>query len=95
MIARTIKDSVLKAIKTKPVVLITGARQVGKSTLCGEIKKEYGYDYVSLDNLRERETAIKDPEADHKIKGPFVNYDDTNINEFYKGFNEYVIPCHN
>lgn len=62
MIARTIKDSVLKAIKTKPVVLITGARQVGKSTLCGEIKKEYGYDYVSLDNLRERETAIKDPE---------------------------------
>ena len=62
MIARTIKDSVLKAIKTKPVVLITGARQVGKSTLCGEMKKEYGYDYVSLDNLRERETAIKDPE---------------------------------
>ena len=62
MIARTIKDSVLKAIKTKPVVLITGARQVGKSTLCGEIKKDYGYNYVSLDNLRERETAIKDPE---------------------------------
>ena len=62
MIARTIKNSVLKAIKTKPVVLITGARQVGKSTLCGEIKKEYGYDYVSLDNLRERETAINDPE---------------------------------
>ena len=62
MIARTIKDLVLKAIKTKPVVLITGARQVGKSTLCGEIKKDYGYDYVSLDNLRERETAIKDPE---------------------------------
>ena len=62
MVARTIKDLVLKAIKTKPVVLITGARQVGKSTLCGEIKKDYGYDYVSLDNLRERETAIKDPE---------------------------------
>ena len=62
MITRTIKDSVLKAMKNKPVVLITGARQVGKSTLCSEIKKEYGYEYVSLDNLRERETAIKDPE---------------------------------
>ena len=62
MIARTIKESVLKAMKNKPVVLITGARQVGKSTLCSEIKKEYGYEYVSLDNLRERETAIKDPE---------------------------------
>ena len=62
MIKRTIKETVLKAMKNKPVVLITGARQVGKSTLCGEIKKEYGYEYVSLDNLRERETAIKDPE---------------------------------
>ena len=62
MIARTIKESVIKAMKNKPVVLITGARQVGKSTLCGEIKKEFGYEYVSLDNLRERETAIKDPE---------------------------------
>ena len=62
MITRTIKESVLKAMKNKPVVLITGARQVGKSTLFNEIKKEYGYEYVSLDNLRERETAIKDPE---------------------------------
>ena len=52
MITRTIKESVLKAMKNKPVVLITGARQVGKSTLCSEIKKEYGYEYVSLDNLR-------------------------------------------
>ena len=62
MIARTIKGAVVKAIKNKPVVLITGARQVGKSTLCGEIKKEFNYEYVSLDNLREREAAIRDPE---------------------------------
>ena len=62
MITRTIKEAILKAMKNKPVVLITGARQVGKSTLCGEIKKEYGYEYVSLDNLREREMAIRDPE---------------------------------
>lgn len=62
MIPRTIKAAVLKAIQSKPVVLITGARQVGKSTLCSQIKKECGYDYVSLDNLRERETAINDPE---------------------------------
>lgn len=62
MIYRTIKESVIKAINNKPVVLITGARQVGKSTLCAEIGKERGYNYVSLDNLRERETAINDPE---------------------------------
>ena len=62
MIYRTIKESIIKAIHTKPVVLVTGARQVGKSTLCAEIGKEHGYNYVSLDNLRERETAINDPE---------------------------------
>ncbi|MBR2505612.1 MAG: AAA family ATPase [Bacilli bacterium] len=62
MIDRTIKESVIKAMNNKPVVHITGARQVGKSTLCDEIKKEFGYEYVSLDNLRERETAIKNPE---------------------------------
>ena len=62
MIERTIKESILKSIKNKPITLITGARQVGKSTLCGEIKRELNYGYVSLDNLRERETAINDPE---------------------------------
>lgn len=62
MIFRTIIESVRKAIKNKPVVLITGSRQVGKSTLCSEIKKECGYEYVSLDNIREREAAINDPE---------------------------------
>lgn len=30
MIDRTIKESVIKAMSNKPVVLITGARQVGK-----------------------------------------------------------------
>lgn len=51
MIKRTIMNAVIKGIKTKPVVLITGARQVGKSTLCGEFVREYGYNYVSLDNV--------------------------------------------
>ncbi len=62
MIQRTIQSALIQAIRTKPVVLITGARQVGKSTLCAEIAKEYHYHYVSLDHLREREAAIQDPE---------------------------------
>lgn len=62
MIKRTIKESILLGIRNKPVILVTGARQVGKSTLCYEIAKELGYNYVSLDNLRERETAFTDPE---------------------------------
>lgn len=62
MLKRTIEESIIKAIKNKPVVLITGARQVGKSILCSKIAKEHQYNYVTLDNLRERETALRDPE---------------------------------
>ena len=61
MINRTILDKVCKCIKTKPITIITGARQVGKSTLCKELVKLYGYNYVSLDNTRELETAKNDP----------------------------------
>ena len=62
MIKRTIKNSIINSVKNKPITLITGARQVGKSTLCYEIAKEYGYNYVTLDDLRERKNATEDPE---------------------------------
>lgn len=62
MIKRTIKSQIEESIKNKPITLITGARQVGKSTLCYEIKKEHGFNYVSLDDRRERAQAISDPE---------------------------------
>ncbi len=62
MIKRTIEKQIELSIKTKPITLLTGARQVGKSTLCYEIKKEFGYHYVSLDDRRERMQAINDPE---------------------------------
>ncbi len=62
MINRTIKKQIIESIKNKPVTLVTGARQVGKSTLCYEMKKEFGFNYVSLDEPRERRQAIVDPE---------------------------------
>ena len=61
MIQRHIYDQIVDSIKSKPVTLITGARQVGKSTIAFEFEK-MGYSYVSLDNARERETARKDPD---------------------------------
>ncbi len=70
MITRTIYSHVLKTIKNRPVTLITGARQVGKSTLCGLLVKELKYNYVSLDNLRERASAINDPEMFFQIHKP-------------------------
>ncbi len=62
MISRTIKKQILTSLKSKPIVLITGARQVGKSTLCYAIKKELNYNYVSLDDISERRMAQTDPE---------------------------------
>ncbi len=61
MIKRHIYDQILESIKTKPITLITGARQVGKSTISFEFEK-IGFNYVSLDNSREREMAKKDPD---------------------------------
>lgn len=61
MINRTIYNQIELSIKTKPVTLITGARQVGKSTIA-LLFKEKGFNYVSLDSSRERELAKKDPE---------------------------------
>ena len=61
MIKRTIYSEIVKTIKSKPVTVITGARQVGKTTLCGVIEKELGFRYVSLANPLVRESAKKDP----------------------------------
>ncbi len=61
MIKRTILDYVTKSVKFYPVTLITGARQVGKSTLA-RLFIEKGFSYVSLDDSRECELAIKDPQ---------------------------------
>lgn len=61
MIKRTIKKEIDKALENYPVVLVTGARQVGKSTLVYEYVEERGYDYVSLDNIDQRKIALNDP----------------------------------
>lgn len=73
MINRTIKKQIIESIKNKPITLVTGARQVGKSTLCYDIKKEFDFSYVSLDDPRERRQAIEDPEMFLQIhKWPLV-----------------------
>ena len=62
MIDRTVYSQIEHSISMKPVTLITGARQVGKTTLCGKLAKEHGYSYVTLRDRNERETARRDPE---------------------------------
>ena len=73
MIKRTIYPQIVKAIQNRPVVLITGARQVGKSTLCKKIIQDYNFNYVSLDDIRERQMALNDPEMFLQIhKWPLI-----------------------
>lgn len=64
-IKRTIEKSIKELEKTFPVVMITGPRQVGKTTLLNRITKEnkkQKINYISLDDLNARTLAIEDPE---------------------------------
>ena len=61
MIKREIEKKFKKLSKQRKVILLTGARQVGKSTLVKEIK-EKERTYVTLDDLNLRELAQNDPQ---------------------------------
>lgn len=61
IIKRNIYKEIVNSVESKPVTLISGARQVGKYTLA-LMFKDRGFNYVSLDNSRDRELATKDPE---------------------------------
>lgn len=64
-ITRTMEKSVKKIEKEFPVIMITGPRQVGKTTLLNMIirnDEKRKINYVSLDDLNIRSLAIEDPE---------------------------------
>ena len=59
-INRTLESHIKKISSQFKVILVTGARQVGKSTLLKHCDSKRSY--VTLDDYRERELAINDPE---------------------------------
>ena len=61
---RTIEKSLNALINTCPVIMITGPRQVGKTTLLNHLvaTSKEKINYISLDNLLIRSQAIEDPE---------------------------------
>ncbi|MCL1811439.1 MAG: AAA family ATPase, partial [Methanomassiliicoccaceae archaeon] len=69
MIDRTIFAAVERSVSQRPVTLITGARQVGKTTLCREFVKKHGFNYVTLADNSERTMARNDPEMFLRIHG--------------------------
>lgn len=62
MIKRTIQNQIEYSLDHYPVVIITGPRQVGKSTEVFKLTKSRGFTYVTLDNISERKLAIEDPD---------------------------------
>lgn len=61
---RTIEKRLKYLVKEFPVIMVTGPRQVGKTTLLNHfaINSDRKINYVSLDNLLIRNQAIEDPE---------------------------------
>ncbi|MDR1739252.1 MAG: ATP-binding protein [Bacteroidales bacterium] len=60
MFERTLSKGLSKISKLFPVTLLTGMRQVGKSTLF-EMLNTAKYKYVSLDNVEDKKLAINNP----------------------------------
>lgn len=71
-IKRQLQESVMQLTKEFPVILITGPRQVGKTTMLMELSKteEVNREYVSLDDLNERDIAKNDPALFLQIHRP-------------------------
>ena len=61
MLARNISARLLTALADRPVVLLHGARQTGKTTLVRAVAEEAGARYVTLDDLTMLAAARGDP----------------------------------
>ena len=59
-IKRVIEKTIKKMVNEFPVIVISGARQVGKSTMLQMIKED-NMNYVTLDDLDARNLALSDP----------------------------------
>lgn len=63
MIPRTALSLIELYLRNKPVVLITGARQTGKTFICRDIANRLGFRYVTLADRQDRALANSDPDA--------------------------------
>jgi predicted AAA+ superfamily ATPase len=62
-LARALAARIAEALEEMPVVVITGLRQSGKSTLLQHDPALAGREYVSLDDFAQLEAARRNPEA--------------------------------
>ena len=89
-VSRTITKKFNEMKGNFPVILVTGARQTGKSTLLEYIKNssDEKINYVTLDNIIERSNAIEDPENFLRLHEPPLIIDEfqyaTNLLSYIK-----------
>ena len=75
-IRRSLEKIVLQVTKEYPVVLLSGPRQVGKTTMLKKLMEGTARNYVSLDDLQERELARTDPELFLQLHKPPILIDE-------------------
>ena len=75
-IKRSLEKVVSEVTKEYPVVLVTGPRQVGKTTMLQKLMEGTERDYVSLDDLNERSLAKNDPELFLQLHKPPILIDE-------------------
>lgn len=75
-IARNLETVIGEAAKEYPIVLVTGPRQVGKTTMLQKMMEGTDRGYVSLDDLNERNLAKSDPQLFLELHKPPVLIDE-------------------
>ena len=75
-ITRNLENVVNQVTKEYPVVLVTGPRQVGKTTMLRKLMEGTDRGYVTLDDLNDRNIAKTDPELFLQLHKPPVLIDE-------------------
>ena len=75
-ISRNLETVVAEVTREYPVVLVTGPRQVGKTTMLQKLMAGTNRNYVSLDDMNERALAKSDPELFLQLHKPPVLIDE-------------------
>ncbi len=80
---RLVTPSLVRALTWSPVVLLTGPRQCGKTTLCKVLNRDsrlpFDYEYMSLDDLGLRDFAVDDPVGFVDQLPPYVILDEVQL----------------
>jgi len=90
-ITRELERKFIKMDGFFKAVLVTGARQVGKTTMLKHLAKDSGRTYISLDDISARDLALRDPKLFFQTYKPPVLIDE--IQKAPELFEQIKIMC--